>query len=794
MVGLEMEIAGANYKTAKAKVCQIVGRMQKSTAHGEWRIVAKYVYTDELGNLLSRVIKRVRGEGTKREKAFHQERREDGQWQKGLREVRRVPDKLGEVVNAKHVLIPEGEKDVQTLRNLGFVATTNPMGAGKWSSDYNQYFDGKHVTLLPDNDGPGHAHAAHIAESLLPVAASVRIVDLPNLPNKGDVTDWVRAGGTRKELQSFIRKAPVLDKVSVAELRKRWGFEKSHAVLRSPFQVTDKGVLCETNSGPMKIAARVDVVAQTRDEKGENWGRLLDWPDCEGRKHQWAMPMELLASDAAAVRARLLAEGLPYITNNAHLREKFAEYLQTAPVEARVRSVARVGWHGRAFALPDRTIAPEGTETVLFQTPFESTHHWGTKGSAEEWRENVGERCQGNSRLILAVSCAFAGPLLSLVGAESGGMHFCGPTSTGKSTALVVGGSVCGGGGQAGFVQPWRATVNGLEGIAEAHNDGTLFLDELSQVDPHVAADTAYLLGNGQGKVRMSRNITVRKKLTWNLIYVSAGETTLAEHAASAGKRTRGGAEVRLLNVDSDAGAGMGLFEDLHGAASPDEFAHRLKDAALNFYGTVFESFLRRLVRRRKFAKRFVLQKQSVIRRRVVAEASGEVRRAAERFGLIGAAGELATRWGLTGWQENEALRAAKRAFREWMVSRGGAGNVDADAGVRAVRAFILTHGTSRFEKIKHAGSRGSPDVIRDRAGFVRLDPKSGEPIEFYFFPETFRCEVCKGYSHPLVLKELAARGYLRREPSNMTVKPYLPGVGRPRMYCVLAAILESDE
>ena len=125
-------------------------------------------------------------------------------------------------------------------------------------------------------------------------------------------------------------------------------------------------------------------------------------------------------------------------------------------------------------------------------------------------------------------------------------------------------------------------------------------------------------------------------------------------------------------------------------------------------------------------------------------------------------------------------------------MSRGGAGNVDADAGVRAVRAFILTHGTSRFEKIKHGGSSG--DVIRDRAGFVRLDPKSREPIEFYFFPETFRCEVCKGYSHPLVLKELAARGYLRREPSNMTVKPYLPGVGRPRMYCVLAAILESDE
>jgi putative DNA primase/helicase len=91
---------------------------------------------------------------------------------------------------------------------------------------------------------------------------------------------------------------------------------------RFPFQVSDRGVyfLKECSDGssePIRLAARVDVVGKTRDEAGENWGRLLRWHDEEGRSHQWAMPMEALFSDAGAVRARLLSEGLPFITTNA---------------------------------------------------------------------------------------------------------------------------------------------------------------------------------------------------------------------------------------------------------------------------------------------------------------------------------------------------------------------------------------------------------------------------------------------------------------------------------------------
>lgn len=340
-----------------------------------------------------------------------------------------------------------------------------------------------------------------------------------------------------------------LDEAEIAEVQ---------SIVHFPFTISDQGIfLIRDDADPVRLSARVDVVAATRDDQNENWGRLLRWRDSEGREHQWPMPQELLATDTGAVRARLLNGGLSFVTTNPRYRERFAEYLQSAPVTRRARCVTRIGWHGDTFVLPDIAIGPADAEETIYQPPHEAIHYWTIKGTAAEWRDAVGRLCSGNSRLIIAVACGFGGALLSLCGAESGGVHFHGSTSTGKSTTLIVGGSVCGGGGQAGFVQTWRTTANGLESIAEAHNDGSLFLDELSQVDAAQAAEIAYLLGNGQGKARMTRAIGARKRLRWSLLFVSAGEMTLAEHSASGGKRTKGGAEVRLLNIDADAGRGM---------------------------------------------------------------------------------------------------------------------------------------------------------------------------------------------------------------------------------------------
>jgi putative DNA primase/helicase len=127
--------------------------------------------------------------------------------------------------------------------------------------------------------------------------------------------------------------------------------------------------------------------------------------------------------------------------------------------------------------------------------------------------------------------------------------------------------------------------------------------------------------------------------------------------------------------------------------------------------------------------------------RHVPAGASGEVFRAAQRFALISAAGELATDAGITGWEQNEATRAMEQCFKDWLKLRGTAGAVDVEAAISQVKNFIEVNGGSRFQSMK-ARRDGQGDLIHEkvvnRAGF-RDD--EGKTTMYLILPEVFRCE-----------------------------------------------------
>src|SRR5262249_10580707 len=115
---------------------------------------------------------------------------------------------------ATPIYIVEGEKDANNLAKLGFVATCNSEGAdsgngSKWTSDLNQYFKDRHVYIIPDNDARGGKHAEHVARNLDPIAKSVRIVELPGLPLKGDVSDWLRSDTAGAKLSKLAAAAPL---------------------------------------------------------------------------------------------------------------------------------------------------------------------------------------------------------------------------------------------------------------------------------------------------------------------------------------------------------------------------------------------------------------------------------------------------------------------------------------------------------------------------------------------------------------------------------------------------------
>ncbi len=176
-------------------------------------IVARYDYCDESGGLLYQVTRH----NLDGEKTFRPWRPAPGdRWYPGLGDagdVRPVPYHLLELLaspKAEPVFIPEGEKDVANLEAAGLVATTNHGGAGpgKWRPEYAEHLKGRAAVILPDNDDTGKKHAAAVAASLYGKASSVRVVELPDLPEKGDVSDWLAAGGTAAELLGLVEAAP----------------------------------------------------------------------------------------------------------------------------------------------------------------------------------------------------------------------------------------------------------------------------------------------------------------------------------------------------------------------------------------------------------------------------------------------------------------------------------------------------------------------------------------------------------------------------------------------------------
>jgi hypothetical protein len=182
-------------------VLKIVGLKSTSTSPPDTQL---YDYRDEAGKLLYQVL-RLPG------KVFKQ-RRPDGDrgWIWKLKGVRRVPYRLPEILPAQRVYIAEGEKDVETLRALGLPATTNSEGAGKWREEFSDYFKGKEVVIFADNDELGRDHAERVARNLHPFARRVKVIALPGLDEKGDVSDFCAkmAEQAKKLLLAEVEHAP----------------------------------------------------------------------------------------------------------------------------------------------------------------------------------------------------------------------------------------------------------------------------------------------------------------------------------------------------------------------------------------------------------------------------------------------------------------------------------------------------------------------------------------------------------------------------------------------------------
>ncbi len=204
LIELEKALTGMSFPEARESVCRIVGR--SSDANGE--LAMQYSYQDSTG---APIYRKVRRSG----KSFRWEMLgSDGKWTPGLKGVTRVLYNLPDVISAETVVYCEGEKDAKRLREAGFVATTAG-AASDWRPEFAQEFEGKTVIVLYDNDAPGKKHALQVCRALLPVAVEVKLVDLPGVSEKEDVSDWLDAGHRIEELRQLIDSSEALTAVSL---------------------------------------------------------------------------------------------------------------------------------------------------------------------------------------------------------------------------------------------------------------------------------------------------------------------------------------------------------------------------------------------------------------------------------------------------------------------------------------------------------------------------------------------------------------------------------------------------
>ena len=433
------------------------------------------------------------------------------------------------------------------------------------------------------------------------------------------------------------------------------------------------------DKSPIKLCSYIDVEAEGYDRQGGGRCRLVRFADTFGKIRKATVMMSELVKNQNSVLATLADQGLSlYRANaqggNAHV----AEFIRTRDVERYFQTTDSYGWIelGKKFIIPNATFGDADGQETIYNGETEHAPQYGQGGTLKQWQDTIGTNAKHSSRVAFAVCMAFASPLLRFTNEGSGGFHLVGKSSMGKTTAIRAGVSVW---GQvledAGEMKvSWNATGNGLELAAKSHTDLPLFIDELGQGE-NARVDfeqVVYMLGNGVGKRRMTKDAKGSTLSNWRLLFLSAGEYTAAQMMERLRRRdVATGAEIRMATIDAiPVSEELGVFESIPKGMDAKELAATFADFGEKFYGTAGVAFMDALIA--DVARRGGVEAMREHIAKGVADwvnvharhYNGQIQRVAKRFALVAVAGELATEYGVLPWSTGEASNFADACFR----------------------------------------------------------------------------------------------------------------------------------
>ncbi|MGI9339903.1 MAG: DUF927 domain-containing protein, partial [Psychrobacter sp.] len=501
--------------------------------------------------------------------------------------------------------------------------------------------------------------------------------------------------------------------------------------------------------------------------------------------HQWSMPLSLLQGDAREYRRELASQGLS-ITTNPKQRSYLDTYIQNYPIHKRALCVDKLGWHGEQYILANGSIGGDDKQITVYQSANAINSTLAQQGTLAQWRNELCKPLAEQSRFVFSIACAFAGQLLELLDDDGGGFHILGSSSMGKSLSLKTAASVWG--KPDSYTKTWRSTDNALEGTASEYNDSFLPLDEVSECDPKIIGKSSYMLANGQGKGRSTTTGHNRIAKTWRIIFLSNGEESLQNLMAQAGQKTNAGIEVRIAHIDADAGKGLKTFDSLVLAKTGAAQADKINELSYSYYGSAGIAWLEHITNDKAVttatARALVSDFMSQY-----SDLAPQAHRVAKRFAIVAAAGEMATRADITGWQAGQATTAVRVCLDNWLDNYGRDGEHEQRQIIEHIKAFIEQFGSSRFQPCHSSAYQDFAPKINDRVGYHNYDTD-----EYYFTTSTFD-KVCSPFNKSKVLQVLDEAKLLNvTEHDRKTCKVSLPfKKSRTRVYAVKSDILNYE-
>lgn len=522
------------------------------------------------------------------------------------------------------------------------------------------------------------------------------------------------------------------------------------------------------------LSSPMDVIGTGRDDKDQYL--ILRWLAFgAGIPTTAAIP---LADIGEREGWRTLKAGGVNVTTKSSLRAILADWLQRSGSRELWRVVHATGWQCGAYIMPDGEIIGSPSHPVLFNGRSSAAAGYVVKGTAQSWRDSVGRLAGGNYSMMTGVGAALAAPLIGLVGADGFGIHFYEQSSAGKTTTANVASSLY---GDPDLLRlTWYGTALGLANEAAAHNDGLMPLDEVGQgADPVSVSQSAYALFNGVGKLQGAKEGGNRDLKRWRTVAISTGEMDLETFIATAGRKTKAGQLVRLLNIP------LSKAVRFHDHQNGKQHADALKDAYQHNFGAAGRKWIKWLADHQQQAIDTVRECEARWRSLIPADYGEQVHRVAARFAILEAAlllGEV-----VTGWDAQTCRDAIQHSYNAWL-REFGTGNKEHQQIVEQTEAFLNAHGLSRFAPFPYSPA----DLpIRDLAGYRQRGGHDESPMIFYTFPATFEKEIAAGFNAKQfaeVLKNAgmltppkSGRGYQRKSPRiegrqiNVYVLSYLP-------------------